>query len=58
MTLYSRAQLYADGGQTARAIQLYRQITEQFPDLTEAREALRQTGGVNCGWRRGPAPRR
>ena len=45
VTLYSRAQLYADGGQTARAIQLYRQIAEQFPDLTEAREALRQLGG-------------
>lgn len=45
VTLYSRAQLYADGGQTDRAIQLYRQIAEQFPDLTEAREALRQLGG-------------
>lgn len=45
VTLYSRAQLYADGGQTDRAIQLYRQITERFPDLTEAREALRQLGG-------------
>lgn len=45
ITLFSRAQLAADGGQTDRAIQLYRQAAERFPDLTEAREALRQLGG-------------
>jgi TolB-like protein len=45
VSLYARAQLYADGGDTERAIRLYRQLAEQFPALTEAREALRQLGG-------------
>lgn len=40
--LYSRAQVYEDGGRTAEAIQLYRQITTEFPEMTEAREALEQ----------------
>jgi TolB-like protein len=46
ITLYSRAQVYQDGGRTERAIELYRQIAEKFPAMTEATEALRQlTGG-------------
>lgn len=45
ITLFSRAQLAADGGQRDRAIQLYRQVADRFPDLTEAREALRQLEG-------------
>jgi hypothetical protein len=42
VTLYSRAQVFEDAGQRDRAIELYRQITENFPEMTEAREALRQ----------------
>jgi TolB-like protein len=44
VTLYSRAQVYQDAGRTDRAIELYRNIAEQFPQMTEAREALRQLG--------------
>lgn len=40
--LYSRAQVYEDGGRTNEAIQLYRQIATEFPEMTEAREALDQ----------------
>jgi TolB-like protein len=40
--LYSRAQVYEDGGRTEEAIQLYRQIATEFPEMTEAREALEQ----------------
>jgi TolB-like protein len=42
VVLYSRALMLQDHGQTERAIELYRQITQQFPQMTEAREALRQ----------------
>jgi TolB-like protein len=42
ITLYSRAQVYQDGGRKDRAIDLYRQITEKFPAMTEAKEALKQ----------------
>jgi curli biogenesis system outer membrane secretion channel CsgG len=44
LTLYSRAQVYQDAGRTDRAIELYRSIADQFPEMTEAREALRQLG--------------
>ncbi len=44
VTLYSRAQVYQDAGRTDRAIELYRSIADQFPEMTEAREALRQLG--------------
>lgn len=45
ITMYSRAQVYQDGGRKAQAIDLYRQITEKFPAMTEAKEALRQLEG-------------
>ncbi|HEX7049897.1 MAG TPA: CsgG/HfaB family protein [Longimicrobiales bacterium] len=43
--LYSQAQVYQDAGRTSRAIELYRMITDRFPQMTEAREALRQLTG-------------
>jgi TolB-like protein len=47
VTLFSRAQVYEDGGRHEQAIELYRQIAQRFPEMTEAREALRQlTGGA------------
>jgi len=42
VTLFSRAQVYQDAGRKERAVELYRQIAERFPQMTEAREALRQ----------------
>jgi TolB-like protein len=42
VTLYSRAQVYQDAGRNDRAVELYRQIADRFPQMTEAREALRQ----------------
>jgi curli biogenesis system outer membrane secretion channel CsgG len=42
VALYSRAQVYEDGGNPDRAIELYRQIADRFPEMTEAREALQQ----------------
>jgi TolB-like protein len=41
-TMYSRALIYAENGDTEQAIELYRQIVRRFPDYTEAREELRQ----------------
>lgn len=40
--LYSQAQFFQDRGQTERARELYVRITNEFPQLTEAAEALRQ----------------
>jgi TolB-like protein len=45
MTLYSRAQVYEDSGFHDRAVTLYRQITEEFPEMVEARAALEQLSG-------------
>ncbi len=42
LTLYSRALLYADRGDTRRAEELFARAIEVFPDYTEAKEALRQ----------------
>lgn len=42
VTLYSRAQVFQDGGRREQAIELYQQIAERFPAMTEATEALRQ----------------
>jgi hypothetical protein len=43
-SLYARAQFYAEGGETARAIRLYQQLVNTFPEFTDARDALRQLG--------------
>ncbi len=43
--LYSRAQTYEDFGDTARAAEVYRRIMQEFPELVEAEEALRQISG-------------
>lgn len=45
VTIYSQAQVYQDRGRTEQAIELYRRLTERFPDLTKAREALDQLEG-------------
>jgi len=46
MTLFSRALVFQDAGHKDRAIELYRRLTNQFPDMVQAREALQQlTGG-------------
>ena len=46
VTLYSQAQVAQDLGRKERAVELYRQIANRFPQMTEASEALRQlTGG-------------
>jgi len=42
LTLYSRALLYADRGNSERAIELYNRAIEVFPEYTEAKEALQQ----------------
>lgn len=42
VTLYSRAQVYEDAGRKEQAVELYRRLVQDFPQMTEAREALRQ----------------
>lgn len=42
LQLYSRALLYADRGDTARAAELFNRAIEVFPEYTEAQEGLRQ----------------
>lgn len=42
ITLYSRAQTYEDYGRKEQAIELYRQIAQQFPAMTEATQRLEQ----------------
>lgn len=46
VTLFSRAQVFQDGGRHEQAIELYRQISQRFPDMIEAREALQQLTGA------------
>ncbi len=46
ITLFSRAQVFQDGGHTDRAIELYRRLTDEFPDMVQAREALEQLTGT------------
>lgn len=46
VTLYSKALALQDDGETEEAIELYRMISMQFPQMTEAQEALRQLGGT------------
>jgi TolB-like protein len=45
MTLYSKALMLEDDGEKDEALELYRMISERFPEMTEAREALRQLAG-------------
>ncbi len=45
ITLYSRAQVLEDVGQTDQARELYQRIVQDFPDMTEAGEALEQLQG-------------
>ncbi len=40
--LFSRAQTYEDFGDRDRAVEVYQRIVEEFPQMTEAREALEQ----------------
>jgi TolB-like protein len=40
--LYSHALRHQDAGETDRAVELYQRLVREFPQLTEAREALRQ----------------
>jgi TolB-like protein len=42
LRLYSKGLLYADRGDTERAVELFSQVTREFPEYTEAQEALRQ----------------
>lgn len=42
LRLYSKALLYADRGDTDRAIELFSQVATEFPEYTEAQDALRQ----------------
>jgi tetratricopeptide (TPR) repeat protein len=42
LTLYSRALLYADRGDSQKATELFNKAIEIFPDYTEAKEGLRQ----------------
>ena len=44
VTLYSRAIFYQDRGLTDRAVELYRRIEDEWPQMTEATEALKQLG--------------
>lgn len=42
ITLYARAQTFEDYGRKEQAIELYRQIAQQFPAMTEAAQRLEQ----------------
>lgn len=42
LTYYSRALLYHDRGNTAKAVEFYQRAIEAFPDYTEAKEGLRK----------------
>ena len=42
LTLYSRALLYQDRGDTQKAAELFNKAIAVFPDYTEAKEGLRQ----------------
>jgi tetratricopeptide (TPR) repeat protein len=42
---FSRALLYEDRGDKAKAIEYYRKALQAFPNYTEASEGLRKAGG-------------
>lgn len=44
VNLYTKGLLYADRGQTARAVELFNQAKAIFPQYTEVDEALKQIG--------------
>ncbi len=43
--LYARAMLYEQRGNTERAVELYTQVTRDYPQYTEAQQALKQISG-------------
>jgi len=43
--LYTRAMLYEQRGNTERAVELYTQVTREYPQYTEAQQALNQIRG-------------
>lgn len=43
--LYTRALLHEQRGETERAIELYTQVTDEYPQYTEAQQALQQIRG-------------
>ncbi len=43
--LYTKGLFYAERGDNDRAIELFSQVTRDFPEYTPAHEALRQVGG-------------
>jgi len=45
MTMYSRALLYEDRGDKAKAIEYYQMAIDKFPEFTEAKEGLRKARG-------------
>lgn len=45
LTLYSKALLYEDTGNKAKAIEFYEAAIRAFPDFTEAKEGLRKAKG-------------
>lgn len=45
VVLYTQALYFQDMGQTERARQLYQRVADEFPQMTDAKEALRQIGG-------------
>ena len=46
LTLYSKALLYEDTGNKAKAIEFYEAALRAFPDFTEAKEGLRKAKGA------------
>jgi TolB-like protein len=45
VSYYTKGLLYQDRGDTAKAKELFSKALAEFPDYTEAQEALRQVGG-------------